>query len=219
MCADVKRVRQYDSSSRQEQAKRNRSTILEAARRLFLDRGFAATTMPDIASAAGVSVQTVYKVFRNKPGLAKAVFDVAIAGDDEPVPLLQRERLIRVRNEPDPRRRFQLYGEHLAAVAPRHVPIQLVILAAAATDPEAGKVWDQLQAERLTGMSLFARSLHGEGHLRVWHFREPRRATCSGPTTPQNSSSCSSSSGAGRPDGTANGSPMRSALRCSREMK
>ena len=166
MCADVNRVRQYDSSSRQEQAKRNRSTILEEARRLFLDHGFAATTMPDIASAAGVSVQTVYKVFRNKPGLAKAVFDVAIAGDDEPVPVLQRERLSRVRNEPDPRTKFQLYGEHLAAVAPRHVPIQLVILAAAATDPEAGKVWDQLQEERLTGMSLFARSLHSEGHLR-----------------------------------------------------
>lgn len=41
-----------------------------------------------------------------------------------------------------------------------------MILAAAATDPEAGKVWDQLQAERLTGMTMFARSLHSEGHLR-----------------------------------------------------
>ena len=172
MCADVNRVRQYDSSSRQEQAKRNRSTILEEARRLFLDRGFAATTMPDIASAAGVSVQTVYKVFRNKPGLAKAVFDVAIAGDDEPVPLLQRERLTHVRNEPDPRKRFQLYGEHLAAVAPRHVPIQLVILAAAATDPEAGKVWDQLQAERLTGMTHVCTQPAQRGTSPVWHLHD-----------------------------------------------
>jgi AcrR family transcriptional regulator len=166
MCPDVNRVRHYDSSGRQLQASRNRSAMIEAARRLFLDRGFAATTMPDIASVAGVSVQTVYKVFRNKSGLAKAVFDVAMAGDDDPVAMLQRATLSRVRNEPDPRKKFQLYGEHLAAVAPRHVPVQLVILAAAATDPEAGKVWDQLQAERLTGMSLFARSLRNEGHLR-----------------------------------------------------
>jgi hypothetical protein len=46
------------------------------------------------------------------------------------------------------------------------VPIQLVILAAAATDPEAGKVWRQLQNERLRGMNMFARSLHADGHLR-----------------------------------------------------
>ena len=47
------------------------------------------------------------------------------------------------------------------------MPIQLVILAAAATDPEAGKVWQQLQDERLRGMTMFAKSLHAEGHLRV----------------------------------------------------
>jgi AcrR family transcriptional regulator len=151
MSPDVKPVRRYDSSRRQEQARHNRSAILEAARRMFLERGFAGTTMPDIAAAAGVSVQTVYKAF---------------AGDDEPVPMTERASLRRVRDEPDPRRQLELYGEHLAAVAPRHVPIQLVILSAAATDPEAGKVWRELQAERLRGMSLFARSLHAAGHLR-----------------------------------------------------
>jgi AcrR family transcriptional regulator len=167
MASDVKPVRRYDSSRRRELAAHTRSVVLEAARRLFLERGFAATTMPDIASTAGVSVQTVYKAFGNKPGLAKAVFDVAIAGDDEPVPMVERASLARVRDEPDPRKKLELYGEHLAAVAPRHVPIQLVILSAAATDPETGKVWQQLQDERLRGMSMFARSLHTEGHLRA----------------------------------------------------
>jgi AcrR family transcriptional regulator len=162
----VKPVRRYDSSRRREQAGHNRSAILEAAHRLFLERGFAGATMPDIASAAGVSVQTVYKAFGNKPGLAKAGFDVAIAGDDDPVPMVERASLIRVRDEPDPRKKLELYGEHLAAVAPRHVPIQLVILSAAATDPEAGRLWRELQAERLRGMSMLARSLHAEGHLR-----------------------------------------------------
>jgi AcrR family transcriptional regulator len=166
MSLDVKPGRTYDSSRRRELAKQNRLAIVAAARRLFLERGFAAATMPDIAAEAGVSVQTVYKAFGNKPGLAKAVFDIAIAGDDEPVPMMLRASLQRVRDEPDARKKLALYGEHLAAVAPRHVPIQLVILAAAATDPEAGNVWRELQDERLRGMSMFARALHAGGHLR-----------------------------------------------------
>jgi AcrR family transcriptional regulator len=166
MLSPVKPRRRYDSTRRQEQARHNRSTVLQAARQLFLERGFAATTMPAIASTAGVSVQTVYKAFGNKPRLAKAVFDVAIAGDDEPVPMLERASLGRVRDERDPRKRFRLYGKFLAEVAPRHVPVQLVIRDAASSDPEAQAVWAELQAERLNGMTLFARALHDDGTLR-----------------------------------------------------
>jgi AcrR family transcriptional regulator len=140
--------------------------VVDAAHQLFLERGFAATTMPDIASAAGVSVQTVYKAFPNKARLAKAVFDVAIAGDDDPVPMLERAALSSVRDEPDAQAELRLYGEFLTEVAPRHVPVQLVIRDAAATDVEARTVWAELQAERLKGMTMFARALHDEGHLR-----------------------------------------------------
>jgi AcrR family transcriptional regulator len=113
-----------------------------------------------------VSVQSVYKAFGNKAALLKTIFDVAIAGDDEPVPMLQRAALGRVRAEPDPRHKLSLYGEFVANVSPRHVPIQLLACAAAATDPEAASIWERLQAERLAGMTLFARALHQEGHLR-----------------------------------------------------
>ena len=166
MSSTVKPRRRYDSRGRQEQAGRSRWAMLQAARGLFLDHGYAATTMPAVAAAAGVSVQSVYKAFGNKPALLKAVFDVAIAGDDEPVPVLQRAALGRVRDEPDPYRKLSLYGEFVAEVSPRHVPIQLLARAAAAADPEAAGVWDQLQAERLAGMTLFARALHQDGHLR-----------------------------------------------------
>jgi AcrR family transcriptional regulator len=166
MSSPVKPRRRYDSSRRQEQARHNRWAVLQAARQLFLERGFAATTMPSIASAAGVSVQTVYKAFGNKTRLAKAVFDVAIAGDDEPVPMLQRDSLGRVRLEPDARAKLRLYGEFLAETAPRHVPVQLVIRDAATSDPEARVVWAELQAERLKGMTMFAKSLRQDGHLR-----------------------------------------------------
>jgi AcrR family transcriptional regulator len=139
---------------------------VQAAHELFLEHGFAATTMPHVASAAGVSVQSVYKGFGNKARLAKAVFDVAMAGDDQPVPMLQRTALARVRDEPDPYAKLRHYGEFLTEVARRHVPVQLVIRDAAATDPEARTVWVELQTERLKGMTIFARALHDDGHLR-----------------------------------------------------
>ena len=166
MSPHVKPRRRYDATNRQAQARRTRAAILGAAHALFLADGFAATTMPAIAEAAGVSVQTVYKAFGNKARLAKAVFDVAIAGDDEPVALLERPTLGRVRAETDPRRQLELYGEFLAEVAPRHVPVQLVIRDAAGSDPDARAAWDELQAERLRGMTMFAGILRDRGHLR-----------------------------------------------------
>jgi AcrR family transcriptional regulator len=166
MSSPVKARRPYDSSGRQQQAQRTRRSVIDSAHRLFLERGFAATTMPAVAEAAGVSVQTVYKVFGTKTRLAKAVFDVAMAGDDEPGVMLDRPLLARAHAEPDAHRKLQLYGDFLAEVAPRHVPIQLVIRDAAATDPEAKAVWAQLQADRLRAMTTFARALHTAGHLR-----------------------------------------------------
>ncbi|MGH9224989.1 MAG: TetR family transcriptional regulator [Acidimicrobiales bacterium] len=167
MVEPVKARRRYDASGRQEQARRSRWAVLDAAHRLFLEDGYVATTVGAIAAAAGVSVETVYKAFGNKPGIAKAVFDVAIAGDDELVPLVQREKVARIRAEADPRRKLLLYGEHLAETAPRSVPVQLLIKAAAASDPRAAEVWSELQAERLTGMTMFARHLHEAGCLRA----------------------------------------------------
>jgi AcrR family transcriptional regulator len=186
MSSPVKPRRRYDASGRRQQARRSRWSMLQAARRLFLEQGYAGTTMAAIAAEAGVSVQSVYKAFGNKAFLLKTVFDVAIAGDDEPVPMPQRAALGRVRDEPDPRRKLALYGEFVAEVSPRHVPIQLLARAAAASDPEAAGVWDQLRAERLAGMAQFARALHAEGHLRPGVSEEEARDllwACNSPET------------------------------------
>ena len=162
----VKPRRRYDSRGRQERARRTRRAVLEVARRMFLDVGYPATSVAAVAAEAGVSVETVYKGFGNKPGLLKAVFDVSIVGDDEPTPMLQRDHVRDMAAEPDPRRKLAMYGDHLARDFPRSVPIQLVVRAAAASDPAAAQVWDQMLAERLTGMTEFARHLHAGGHLR-----------------------------------------------------
>ncbi|MDQ3661076.1 MAG: TetR/AcrR family transcriptional regulator [Actinomycetota bacterium] len=159
--------RKYDSSRRREQARQTRRAVLDAARRLFLDRGYAETTLPAVAAAAGVSVETIYKGFANKTGLLKAVFDVAIVGDDEPIPMLERDLVRRIRAEPDPRRKLAIYGEHLSEAGPRASALQLLMRGAAVSDREAARMWDQMLTERLTGMTHFARELHEGGHLRT----------------------------------------------------
>src|SRR5215468_12401309 len=101
MPRSVKAPRSYDSSRRQEQARQSRAAVLREARRRFLADGFASTTVGVIAEGADVSVETVYKAFGNKAGLLKAVFDVAAVGDDEPIPLAEREMVAAIKAEPD----------------------------------------------------------------------------------------------------------------------
>ena len=166
MSDGVNARRTYNSERRQEQARQTRRAVLTAAQRLFAADGYAATTISAVAAEAGVSVETVYKAFGNKPALVKAAFDVAVVGDDEPVPMLQREFVRRGMAEPDPRKKLAAYGDHVAEVGARTGAILLAVRAAAATDPGAADVWQELQTERLTGMTAFARHLHDGGFLR-----------------------------------------------------
>jgi len=114
-----------------------------------------------------VSVETIYKAFANKVGLLKAAFDVAIMGDDEPIPMLERDLVRRIRAEPDPRHKLRIYGQHLAEAGPRASALQLLMRGAAVSDREAARMWDRMLTERLTGMTLFARELNEEGLLRT----------------------------------------------------
>ncbi len=166
MSSDVKPPRRYESKMREDRARATRRAVLSAAHRQFVERGYAATTIAGVAADAGVSVETVYKAFRNKPTLAKATFDVAAVGDDEPIPMLQRESVRRNMAEPDPRKKLRAYADDLARRAPRMGPLLLVLRDAAATDTAAAAVWAQLQQERLTGMTVFAKHLRDGGHLR-----------------------------------------------------
>jgi AcrR family transcriptional regulator len=164
MSRSVKRP--YDASGRQAAARQNRARVLEVAGRRFAADGYAATTLASIAGEAGVSVETINKAFRNKAGLLKALFDVAVAGDDEPVAIEQRDFVAAIRAEPDGRRKLQMYAEHLTDAMPRAAPVQLLIRSAAAVDADLAAVWDNLEQERLTGMGMFAADLAGSGVLR-----------------------------------------------------
>ena len=156
--------RNYDASRRQELARQGRARILDAARRRFLRDGYASTTVAQIAADADVAVQTVAKHFANKPGLVKALFEVALVGDDEPVPLAAREWITAIHDEPDPRRKVQMYAGALAVMVPRTAPIQLLAREASG-DPGIAEVWDHINVGRLMGITDFAVNLADGGYL------------------------------------------------------
>jgi AcrR family transcriptional regulator len=165
MTPEVKK-RSYDSSGRQVQAGRNRTRVIEAARGRFLRDGYAATTIPAVAADAGVSVETVYKAFGNKAGVLKAVWDVTLVGDDEPVPMDARGEVQSVMAEPDPRKKIELYATYVPKIVGRVGPLALVIHEAASSDASAAAIEAQIEEERLIGMGMFAQHLHDAGHLR-----------------------------------------------------
>lgn len=166
MVRPVKGKRRYDSSRRQELAQLNRQAILEAARHLLLENGYAATTIGGIAQQAGVSVETIYKTFGNKAGLAKALFDVSVVGDDEPIPLAERPEIKAVEAEHDAAKKIELFFAGFPARRGRTAPIERMIREAAATDAAAAAVRDQLKAELHRGMTMFATNLIESGGLR-----------------------------------------------------
>src|SRR3954470_2324273 len=164
----VNRRRPYDSSGRQAHARQNRDAILTAARRLFLEHGYATTTMASIAKAAGVSVETIYKAFENKAGLLTALFDIAVSGtDDGPIPKRDREVIDRMWAEPDAEQKLRLYGEVIGRGAARVQPVQVMAREAAASDPAAAEVYERIRNDRLGRMVAFAKFLRDSGALRA----------------------------------------------------
>jgi AcrR family transcriptional regulator len=166
MSTPVKR-RRYDSTGRRAQAQQNRTAILSAARHRFLAHGYAATTMAVIAADAGVSVETIYKVFGNKPGVLRALFDVAVGGDEQTIPAHDRDVLDNLWVELDPEKKLRLYGEVLGRSAARIQPVQRLAREAAASDPAAAEVYEAIRNERLASMVGFAEFLRDSGKLRT----------------------------------------------------
>jgi AcrR family transcriptional regulator len=156
--------RRYDSSGRRERARQTREQITDAARELFLTRGYAATTVAAVAAAAHVSVETIYKGFGGKPGLVRAIVDKGLAGAG-PVPAEQRSDHIRD-TEPDPRCILTAWGTFVTEIAPRTMPIISLARDAAASDPEIAALLEELSASRHRRMTLNARGLADAGHLR-----------------------------------------------------
>ena len=142
------RTRGYRSPRREQQARRTRARIAEAAAARFLGRGYAGTTMRAVAADAGVALPTVELAFGTKARLLKAVIDKAIAGDDEAVPMLAREWAAEAESTTGPAEFAQVFARVLAESAPRAAGLTLVALEAARLDGDIAAVAAQLMTQR-----------------------------------------------------------------------
>jgi AcrR family transcriptional regulator len=134
--AKVKGKRTYDSSLRKQQASQTRMRILDAAQKRFAERGYAASTIESIASAAGVAVDTVYATFGSKREVLKSLLDVRVGGDDAPIDLLDRPGPQAVRAERDQRRQLAVFASDVSEIIERVRPVDDIIRGAAAVDAE-----------------------------------------------------------------------------------
>jgi AcrR family transcriptional regulator len=164
---EVKAVkRSYDASRRRERARARRLAVVLAARELFERDGFRPTTIAAIAAHAEVSPESVYKGFGTKAALAKAVFDLVIAGDDEPVPVAERPAMQAMRDEPDARRKIAMFVQGLAQRLARSARVQILIRDGRHVDDSLAPVWAKLNDEGLAGMTMLGRHLLQTGQLR-----------------------------------------------------
>jgi TetR/AcrR family transcriptional regulator, regulator of autoinduction and epiphytic fitness len=141
---------------RQRRARQTRRRILDAAHELFVRHGYSTTTVQQIAERADVAWQTVYSVFGTKAALLSGVFDVAVAGDDEPVPVSERPFVQAINEAPDPKEKMRIFARHLRESGARTAGVLSVIESAAGTEVEIGDLWRLLQDQRLHGMTLAA---------------------------------------------------------------
>jgi AcrR family transcriptional regulator len=143
-----------------------RAAVIDAARTLFLERGYGATTIDAISDAADVPQATVYRLFSSKRGILKALLDVSIAGDDRPVPLGERQPVRALADAPDPRAQIAGFIRIACEVNARTAPIYRILVSAASSDPDAASLLDELTSQRQKGQAMIARSLARSGALR-----------------------------------------------------
>ena len=181
MADDVKGTRAYRSPLRDERARRTRARMVTAATELFLDGGFARTTVPEVADRAGVSADLVFHVFGSKRALLKEVLDVGVGGDDEQIDVLERVDPQLLRTEPDPVRQLGMLADGIAGQLERVGPLDAMLRDAAVVDPDLAALRADLQLrQRRSAMRTIVGWLGGalvldEDHATdiVWTLTSP----------------------------------------------
>lgn len=149
------------SSARQLAAMQTRQRICDAAKELFLSRGYTGTTIADIGRSAGVAQQTVYFVYRSKAAVLGAVLDTEIVGDREDVPLLERPQVRRIARVADPRRRLERLVGVACDVTSRLAPLYEIVRSGAADD-EVRDLLDRHEDQRWRTLRALVALLESE---------------------------------------------------------
>jgi AcrR family transcriptional regulator len=155
----VKRDSPSNSGRGQARTRLARRAVLGAARVLFLERGYAATTIEAISDRSDVPSATVYRLFSSKLGILKALLDTSIAGDDQPRTVQERRDVASLFTEPDPHKLLAGFAGITTAINQRTNDSYRVLASAAGSDPAATEVLNEIRQQRDRGQGQIARSL------------------------------------------------------------
>jgi len=136
-----------------------RRAVLDAARTLFLERGYGATTIEGISSASDIPQATVYRLFASKKGILKALLDTSVAGDDDPVPIADRSHVRPVLDVTRPEASLARLAAVSVDINTRTAPIYRILVSAASSDTDAAAILDELTRQRQEGQGRVATAL------------------------------------------------------------
>ncbi len=162
----VKRRTAAEGTGGQARTRLARAAVVQAAGTLFTERGYATTTVEAISDRSGVPPATVYRLFTSKLGILKALLDVAIAGDDQAVPLTGRPHVQALLADPDPRNQLAGFAGITRGIMARTESAHRILVSAAGSDPDAAVLLAEQGRQRQLGQSQIARSLARAGVLR-----------------------------------------------------
>ena len=152
-------------SKRADRARDTRRRIVEAAARLFVRDGYAATSIQAIADEAGVAVPTVYATLRTKANILRAAFELTVRGDDGSLPLSARAAWQEIEAESDPRKQIDKFARFHTEVCGREAAVFAQIAAAAGSAPEATQGRADHDRLRHQTQSRLARKLRSRDRL------------------------------------------------------
>lgn len=162
----VKSPRRYVSAVRAGQAAATRNAVLEAARALFTELGYAATSITAIAARAGVAVDTVYAAAGRKPALLRELVETSLSGTDQTVPAEQRDYVIRFRAASSAAEKIAIYAAAVSEIGVRMAPIHWALAEAAVSDRDCAALRAEIDQRRANNMRLLAADLRATGELR-----------------------------------------------------
>lgn len=150
----------------QARTRRTRAAVVDAARALFLERGYAATTVEAISERSDTPQATVYRLFSSKLGILKALLDVSIGGDDQSVAMADRPQVRELLADPDPRRQLAGFAALLRELLGRSAPVHRILADAARSDESAAALLAEIARQRQAGQQRVARALARSKSLR-----------------------------------------------------
>jgi AcrR family transcriptional regulator len=143
-----------------------RAAVVEAARTLFLERGYAATTVEAISERSDVPPATVYRLFSSKLGILRALIDLSVAGAEDAEALADQPTAQALLADPDPTAQLAGFAAICREVNARTQPLYRILVSAAGSDPDATTLLAERTRRRSAGQDLIARSLARAGALR-----------------------------------------------------